>query len=227
MREEHMANSTMGLLGQKIGMTQLYEDDGTLVPVTVVQVGPNRVLQVKTAGTKDKYEALQLGFGQQKAQRLGKPQLGHFAKAGEGVVPRYVAEIRVTAAETAAYAPGQEIGAADVFNVGDAVDVVGTSKGRGFAGVMKRWNFKGSQTWSHGTHEYFRHGGSIGTRLTPGMTLKGKRMGGRMGGEQVTVQNIDVVRVDADRHLLFLRGGVPGPKGAFVKIRRAVKAGKK
>jgi len=218
-----MANVQMGLLGQKIGMTQLFEDDGTIVPVTIVQVGPNKVLQVKTVGTKDKYEALQLGFGAQKAQRLRKPQLGHFAKAGEGVTPRYVSEIRVTAKETGTYAPGQEIVAADIFAAGQMVDVIGISKGKGFAGVMKRHNMRGAQTNSHGTHEYFRHGGSIGTRLTPGMTLKGKKMPGRMGDAQVTVQNIDVVRVDAERNLVFLRGGVPGPKGAFVKVRLAVK----
>lgn len=214
-------NTKMGLVGQKLGMTQLFLDDGTVVPVTVVLAGPNRVLQVKTPDTRDGYHALQLGFGTQKEQRLNGAFKGHLAKSGSPTV-RHVREVRVTAAETSAWEAGKEIGPADVFNVGDLVDVTGTSKGRGFAGVMKRHHFSGFKR-SHGVHEYFRHGGSIGTRLTPGMTLKGTRMPGRMGGKQVTTQNLQVVKVDAERHLVFVRGAVPGPQGSVVKLRKAVK----
>lgn len=218
-----MANSMMGLLGTKIGMTQLYEEDGTLVPVTVVLVGPNRVLQVKTDETRDGYNAVQLGFGNQKAQRLNKPQLAHLAKSGNAEAPpRYVRELRVTKEQATSLEAGQTLGAADVFAEGDVVDATGISKGKGFAGVMKRHNFAGFIR-SHGTHEFFRHGGSIGTRLTPGHVMKGKKMPGRMGGRQVTVQNLKVARVDAERNLVFLAGGVPGPQGAFVKVRKAVK----
>ncbi|HMV68855.1 MAG TPA: 50S ribosomal protein L3 [Myxococcota bacterium] len=219
-----MANQQPGLLGQKLGMTQLFESDGAVVPVTVVQVGPCRVLQVKTADSRDGYNALQLGWGTQKPERLRKPLLGHYAKSGEGA-PRWAAEIRVTADEAARYTAGQTVSAADLFESGGHVDVTGTSKGRGFAGVMKRHNFRGFIR-THGSHEYFRHGGSIGTRLTPGMTLKGKRMPGHMGAEQVTVQNLRVVRVDAERGLLFLNGSVPGPKGGLIKVRKAVKGGR-
>lgn len=217
-----MANSQMGLIGRKLGMTQLFEADGTVVPVTVVEVGPNRVLQVKTTESKDGYDAIQLGYGEQKAQRIGKALTGHFAKSGEGI-PLHVAEIRLTAEAVAGFTAGQTIGAGDVFAAGQTVDITGTSKGRGFTGVMKRHNFAGFER-SHGVHEYFRHGGSIGTRLTPGMTLKGKKMPGHYGSEQVTLQNIFVARVDAERNLLFLRGSVPGPKGGIIKVRKAVKA---
>jgi large subunit ribosomal protein L3 len=219
-----MANQSLGLLGTKLGMTQLFDAEGNVTPVTVIQVGPNRVLQVKTSDTKDGYNAIQLGFGTQKAHRLGKAILGHFAKSGE-VISRHVAEFRLPAAEAATYTAGQEIGAADVFTEGGWVDATGTSKGRGFTGVMKRWNFAGFER-SHGVHEYFRHGGSIGTRLTPGMTLKGKRMGGHYGSERVTIQNIRVVKIDAERNLVFIHGAVPGPKGGLVRLRKAVKGGK-
>lgn len=216
-----MANQQLGLLGRKLGMTQLFEADGTVLPVTVLQVGPCKVLQVKTANGKDGYNALQLGWGGKRAVLVNKPEAGHFAKTGEGL-PRWVAEIRVSAEDAARFSAGQIISAGDVFAVGGLVDVTGTSKGRGFAGVMKRHHFKGFIR-SHGTHEYFRHGGSIGTRLTPGMTLKGKRMPGHMGAEQVTTQNIRVVKLDAERGLVFINGSVPGPKGGVVKLRKAVK----
>jgi large subunit ribosomal protein L3 len=216
-----MANESMGLLGRKIGMTQLFNEDGTVDAVTVVQTGPCRVLQVKTEDGNDGYNAIQLGFGTQKAHRITKPEAGHFAKT-DSAPARVVSEIRVSKDKAASTEAGSDIGAADVFTVGDFADVTGTSKGRGFAGVMKKYNFAGFIR-SHGTHEFFRHGGSIGTRLTPGHVLKGKKMPGRMGGVQVTVQNLQVVKVDAERNLVFLRGGVPGPKGAIVKVRKAVK----
>jgi large subunit ribosomal protein L3 len=216
-----MANPQMGLLGRKLGMTQLFEADGTVLPVTVVQCGPCRVLQVKTATSSDGYNALQLGFGSQKEQRTTKAERGHYAKTSSSA-PAWVTEIRVSDEIAASYTAGQDLAVADVFATGDVVDVVGISKGKGFAGVMKRHNFAGFIR-SHGSHEFFRHGGSIGTRLTPGMVAKGKKMPGRMGNAQVTVQNLKVVRVDTERNLVFVRGGVPGAKGALVKVRKAVK----
>ena len=216
-----MASHSPGLLGTKLGMTQLFDAEGTVIPVTLVQVGPCRVLQVKTAAGKDGYNALQLGFGEQKPSRLTKADLGHAAKAG-GAPPRYIAEIRVPAEIAAKYNVGDVVSAPDLFQTGQTIDAIGTSKGRGFTGVMKRHHFAGFER-SHGVHEYFRHGGSIGTRLTPGMTLKGKRMGGRSGGAQVTIQNLSVVKIDAERGLVFVKGAIPGPKGGLVKLRHAVK----
>jgi large subunit ribosomal protein L3 len=222
MRENLMANSQLGLIGRKLGMTQLFNADGTVTPVTVVEVGPNRVLQVKSTTGKDGYNAIQLGWGPQKASRISQPEAGHLAKTSSDAV-RWIAEIRVSAEALAGITPGQTLGAADVFTEGALADVTGTSKGRGFGGVMKSHHFKGFIR-THGSHEYFRHGGSIGTRLTPGMTLKGKKMPGHLGAEQVTTQNIRIARVDAARNLVFLAGAVPGPKGGFIKLRKAVKA---
>jgi len=218
-----MANEMMGLLGRKIGMTQIFADDGKVLPCTVIEVGTNTVLRVKRAESADGYSALQLAFGTQKPQRLTKADLGQLAKAGvEGGV-RVIREVRVSEDEAAKHEVGAKIGAADVFEEGKRVDVIGTSKGCGFAGVMKRYNFAGFIR-SHGTHEFFRHGGSIGTRLTPGFTLKGKKMPGHMGNERTTIQNLKVVRVDTERSLVFVMGGVPGPNGGFVTVRHAVKA---
>ena len=214
-------NETMGLVGRKLGMTQLFTDDGTVIPVTVIEAGPNTVLQIKKADGSDRYNAVQLGFGTRKERRSTRAFTGH-AKAANAEIPAEVREVRVDADTVARFERGQTVGAAEVFEVGQHVDVVGTSKGRGFAGVMKRHNFRGFER-SHGVHEYFRHGGSIGTRLTPGMTLAGKKMPGQMGNARVTVQNLEVVKVDADRNLLFLRGGVPGPNGAYITVRKAVK----
>jgi large subunit ribosomal protein L3 len=216
-----MANSNIGLVGRKLGMTQFFNADGDVVPCTVIQAGPNPIIQVKTSSTKDGYNALQLGFGTQKEQRLTKAQLAHFAKANVGT-PAHVAEIRVTEADAAKYTAGETL-TVDLFTVGEKVDVTGKSKGRGYTGVMKRWHFKGFIR-THGTHEYFRHGGSIGTRLTPGMTLKGKHMGGRTGFTQTTIQNLVVAKIDAEQNLIFVRGGVPGPNGTIVKVRKAIKA---
>ena len=216
-----MSNTQMGLMGRKLGMTQIYNDNQELVPVTVVEAGPNAVIRVKTSDSADGYAAVQLGFGERKSVRTTKPMAGNFEKAG--VSPKqHVREMRVTDEVAAQYAPGQSLGPADFFKAGDSVDVSGISKGRGFAGVMKRHNFAGFES-SHGAHEYFRHGGSIGTRLTPGMVLKGKKMPGHMGSERVTLQNVAVVKVDPERNLVYLRGGVPGPTGAIVVLRSAVK----
>jgi large subunit ribosomal protein L3 len=216
-----MANSQMGLIGRKKGMTQVFDSAGNAVGVTVIEVGPNTVLQVKTAGGKDGYSAVQLGFGAKKEARATKADVGHAAKAGQGVF-KAVREVRVAEAVAQGYAVGASIAVGDVFADNTKVDVVGTSKGRGFAGVMKRHNFAGFKR-SHGVHEYYRHGGSIGTRLTPGMTLKGVKMPGHMGAAKTTVQNLKVVRVDAERNLLFVRGGVPGADGSLVIVRHAVK----
>jgi large subunit ribosomal protein L3 len=217
-----MANSTMGLIGRKIGMTQIFRDDGEVVPVTVIQTGPCTVTRVKLAASRDRYDALQMAFGEKKAARVNKPDAGQFKKVGIEGVLAHIREIRVTAETAAKYSVGAVIGAADVFTEGQLVDVVGTSKGKGFAGVMKRWNMKGFIR-SHGTHEYFRHGGSIGTRLTPGMTLAGKHMPGQMGNARTTVQNLLVAKVDAERNLVYVRGGVPGAVGSIVTLRNAVK----
>ncbi len=212
-----MANNKPGLLGRKVGMTQIFADNGDVLPVTVVEVGTNIVIQLKSADGADGYNAVQLGFDEQKPQRLTKPQRGHFDKAG--VKPqKFVREIRLTEADLAKYPAGGNVGAMDIFVVDDAVDVTGTSKGRGFAGVMKRYGFAGFER-THGTHEFFRHGGSIGTRLTPGHVLKGKKMPGHMGAKRTTVQNLRVVRIDAEKGLLFIRGGVPGPNGGYVIVR--------
>jgi large subunit ribosomal protein L3 len=219
--EEMMANEMVGLVGRKVGMTQLFLDDGEVVPCTVVETGPCTVLQVKTDDTRDGYNAIQLGFGTQKEQRLTKAQKGHLAKTGAGA-PAYVAEIRVPKETAQGFEAGQTVNTGDVFTEGDLVDVTGISKGKGFAGVMKRYNFAGFIR-SHGTHEFFRHGGSIGTRLTPGHVVKGKKMPGHMGSETVTIQNLLLAKIDQERNLVFVRGSVPGPKGAFVRVRKAVK----
>jgi len=216
-----MANESMGLLGFKVGMTQIYNENNDIVPVTVVSVAGNTVLRVKSSEGKDGYNAVQLGIGERKAKHTTKPQQVAFEKIN--VTPKkFIREVRLTAEEAGKYTGGQELNVADFFNGGDKIDVTGTSKGRGFAGVMKRHNFKGFIR-SHGTHEYFRHGGSIGTRLTPGHVIKGKKMPGHMGNKRVTMQNLHIERVDAERGLLFIRGGVPGANKGLLLIRTAVK----
>lgn len=218
-----MSNEMPGLLGRKLGMTQIYNSDGAVQPVTIVEVGGNAVLRVKTEDSADGYNAIQLGFDEKKEKNTSKPEAGSFTKAN--VSPRYfVRELRLSGADVSKYTVGQELGAGDVFGEGDTIDVTGTSKGRGFAGVMKRHNFAGFIR-SHGTHEYFRHGGSIGTRLTPGHVLKGKKMPGQMGNVRVTVQNMTVVKMDTEKNLLYIKGGVPGPNGGYVVVRKAVKKG--
>jgi large subunit ribosomal protein L3 len=219
-----MANESKGLLARKLGMTQIFEDDGTLHAVTVLEAGPNTVLQLKTEDMKDGYNAVQLGFASKKPSRLTKADTGHLAKSNSAEAPpKFVKEIRLSKADVSALELGQKLTVTDIFEDGAKVDVIGTSKGKGFGGVMKRWNMKGFIR-SHGTHEFFRHGGSIGTRLTPGMVLSGKKMPGQMGNEQKTVQNLRIVRIDAERNLLYLKGGVPGPNGSFLTVRMAVKA---
>lgn len=211
-----------GLLGKKIGMTQVFTADGTVVPVTVIQTGPCVVVQKKDVG-RDGYDALQLGFGARKAQRVNKPAQGHFKKAGKGAF-EVLKEFRTDKAGE--FELGQEIKAADLFKSGDFVDVAGVSKGHGFSGVIKRWSFAGFPG-SHGTHEYFRHGGSIGNRSYPGRVFKGKRMAGHWGDENISVQNLEVVEVRAEENLLLIKGSVPGAQRGVVVIRRASKGRKK
>lgn len=207
-----------GMIGRKLGMMQFYSAEGNAVPVTVVEAGPCVVVQKKQVGT-DGYDALQVGFGRKKAQRVNKPGQGHMAKAGKGAF-EVLKEFRVS--DASPYEVGQEIKAGDLFKVGDRIDVAGVSKGHGFSGVIKRWSFGGFPR-SHGTHEYFRHGGSIGNRSYPGRVRKGKKMAGHWGNERVSIQNLEVVDVRGDENLLLIRGAVPGAKRTVVFLRPAVK----
>jgi len=208
-----------GILGTKLGMTQVFDEQNRVVPVTVVKAGPNVVTQVRTQ-EKDGYEAVQLAFGAVDPRRVNKPRTGHFDKAG--VTPRrFLAELRTTDAET--YEVGQEI-TAEVFAAGVEVDVTGTSKGKGYAGVMKRHGFKG-QGASHGAQAVHRKPGSIGGCATPGRVFKGLRMAGRMGNDRVTTQNLTVHAVRAEDGLLLIKGAVPGPKGGLLFVRSAAKGG--
>jgi large subunit ribosomal protein L3 len=208
----------LGLIGKKLGMTQVFDAKGELIPVTVIQAGPCTVVQTKTAES-DGYVALQLGFGEQKPQRTAKAYRNHCVKAGKGV---FAVLGEFVPGDDAAYTVGQEVKVDDIFKVGDRIDVSGTTKGRGFTGVIKRHGFSGFPG-SHGTHEYFRHGGSIGNRSYPGRVFKGKRMAGQYGNERVTTQNIEVIAIRSDEHVLLVRGCVPGARNGMIIIRPAVK----
>ena len=206
------------IVATKVGMTQIFNEDGVLTPVTVLQAGPCVVTQVKTV-ENDGYAAVQVGFGDIREKLVNKPMKGHFAKAG--VAPkRFVREFRLEDAES--YAVGQEI-KADVFAAGDKIDVTGTSKGKGWAGVIKRWNF-GRLKETHGSGPVARKGGSIGACSDPSRVFKGKKMAGHLGAEKVTVQNLAVVKVDAENNLIAVKGAIPGPNGGVVIIRDSVKA---
>jgi large subunit ribosomal protein L3 len=206
-----------GLLGTKLGMTQTWDENNRVVPVTVVAAATNVVTQVR-GPEKDGYNAVQIGFGEVEGRKVSKPKAGHFAAAG--VTPRrHLVEIRT--ADAASYTVGQEL-TPEVFAAGEVVDVTGTSKGKGFAGVMKRHGFAGVSA-SHGAHRNHRKPGSIGGCATPGRVFKGLRMAGQMGGETVTTQNVTVHAVDAEKGLVLLKGAVPGPKGGLVIIRTAAK----
>ena len=206
-----------GLIGKKIGMTQHFDEKGKVIPVTVLEVGPCAVVQKKTA-EKDGYDAVQLGFGDVKVNRVSKPLKGHFAKVD--VAPKKVLkEFRF--ADTSALNTG-DILKADVFAAGDKVDVSGTGKGKGYAGAIKRWNF-GRLKETHGSGPVVRHQGSMGACSDPSRVFKGKKMPGHLGSEKVTVQNLDVVRVDAENNLIAVKGAVPGAKGGYVVITDAVK----
>jgi large subunit ribosomal protein L3 len=206
------------LLCRKVGMTQIFDEAGACIPVTVLSAEPNVVVQVKTE-EKDGYRAVQLGYGERRANLFNKPARGHFAKANTAP-RRYLKESRIEADEAEAYAPGSEI-SCEIFEAGQTVDVIGSSKGRGTAGVIKRHNFKIKRR-THGTHENTRHGGAIGAGAYPGKVIKGMKMSGRMGNESVTVRNLIVVRVDAERNLIFVRGGVPGHRNGVVRVRAAI-----
>ncbi|WP_020575535.1 50S ribosomal protein L3 [Actinopolymorpha alba] len=211
------AREVRGLLGEKVGMTQVWDDQNRLIPVTVVKAGPCVVTQVRTPA-RDGYSAVQIAFGAIDPRKVNKPDQGHFAKAG--VTPRrHVVELRT--ADAASYTAGQEI-TAEVFEVGEKVDVTATSKGHGFAGVMKRHGFHGLRA-SHGVERKHRSPGSIGACATPGRVFKGLKMAGRMGGVRVTTQNVTVQAVDAEKGLVLLKGAVPGARGGLVLIRNAVK----
>ena len=210
-----------GLIGKKIGMTQVFSADGSVVPVTVIRTGPCIVVQKKETG-RDGYSAVQIGFGNKKNQRVNKPEQGHMVKAGKGAF-QVLREFRLQ--DVGQYEVGQEIKVADIFKTGDRIDVSGTSKGRGFAGVIKRWSFSGFPA-SHGTHEYFRHGGAIGNRSYPGRVFKGKKMAGHWGNEKVSVQNLEVVGIRPEENLILVKGAIPGAKRGILIIRRAVKGNK-
>ena len=206
------------LLCKKLGMTRVFTESGEAVPVTVLEAGPNSVVQKKTQET-DGYDAVQIAFGDRREKLFSKPERAHFAKAG--VAPkRYLAESRLTTEEVAEIEIGGEI-KVDIFEAGQRVDAIGTSKGRGFAGVVKRHGFAIKKR-THGTHEAFRHAGSIGAGASPGKVIKGMKMAGQMGNERVTVRNLEVIRIDSERNLLFVRGAVPGHKNALVKIRKTI-----
>ena len=212
-----MEKVVKGILGEKLGMTQVWDENNKIVPVTVIKAGPCVVTQVRTA-EKDGYSAIQLGFGAIDPRKVNKPDAGHFAKAS--VTPRrYIAELRTSNAGE--YTLGQEL-TAETFQPGEIVDVSGTSKGKGFAGVMKRHGFHGLRA-SHGVKRKHRSPGSIGACATPGRVFKGLRMAGRMGSDRITTQNLKVQSVDAEKGLLLIKGAVPGPQGSLVLVRSAAK----
>ncbi len=205
-----------GIIGKKVGMTQLFDHDGNMIPVTIISAEPNAVLQVKTKTGKDGYTAVKLAHGAIRPSLLTRAQLGVFKSAGVEA-KRTVAEFRLTDTEAAAIKAGGTVGVS-IFTEGTKVNVIGTSKGKGFAGVIKRHHFKGAKEATHGTHEYRRHGGSIGMGTYPGRVFKGKRMGGHMGDAQVTVRNLKVIAVDTDNNLLVIKGAIPGANRGIVKI---------
>ncbi|KIP52278.1 50S ribosomal protein L3 [Leucobacter komagatae] len=207
-----------GLLGTKLGMTQVWDEDGKVVPVTVIEVAPNVVTQIRTPEV-DGYSAVQIAAGQIDPRKVNQPSAGHFEKAG--VTPRrHITEVRTS--DAADYSLGQELTIDGAFEAGQKIDVVGTSKGKGFAGVMKRHNFGGAKA-SHGAHRNHRKPGSIGGAATPGRVFRGKKMAGRMGGDRVTVQNLTVQAIDAEKGLILVKGAVPGARGRLVFVRNAVK----
>ena len=206
-----------GIVGKKLGMTQLFDANGNVVPVTVIEAGPCVISQKKTI-ENDGYEAVQIGYGDLKANKVNKPMKGHFAKGD--VAPKKV--LRVFRFDDISAMNVGDFIKADVFAEGDTVDVRGTSKGKGYAGVVKRWNF-GRLKESHGTGPVHRHGGSLGV-IDPARVFKGKRMAGHLGNERVTVQNLSVVKVDAEKNIIAVKGAVPGPKGGIVVLFDSVKA---
>ncbi len=214
-------NTHPGLIGQKLGNTQFFQDDGNVARVTAVRVGPCTVVGHRTV-ERDGYSALILGLDDKSAKHVNKAQAAQYTKIG--VTPKKVVrELRLSPEDVAKFDVGSVLKPSQVFEVGQHVDVSGQSKGRGFTGVMKRWNFKGSKSQTHGTHEYQRHGGSIGTNLDPGRVLAGVKMPGQYGNERVTIQNLKVARVMDDEGILLIEGAVPGPAHGYVTVRGANK----
>jgi large subunit ribosomal protein L3 len=211
---------TMGLVGRKCGMTRVFTEDGISIPVTVIEAQPNQITQVKTVET-DGYRALQVSAGRRKPSRVSKPQAGHFARA-KVEAGDLISEFRVGDADETEYQVGSTLGV-DLFEAGQKVDVIGTSIGKGYAGTVKRHNFR-TQDATHGNSLSHRAPGSIGQNQTPGRVFKGKKMSGQMGNARSTVQNLEVVRVDAERNILLIKGAVPGHTGGRVIVRPAVKA---
>jgi large subunit ribosomal protein L3 len=212
-----------GILGKKVGMTQVFSEKGEVIPVTVIEAGPCFVAQIKTV-ERDGYSAVQLGFGDTKPKHLTQSQLQHLQKSNLPAL-RHLREVRMSMDDLAGFQEGQKV-TVDIFAVGEHVDVTGTSKGKGFAGVVKRYGFRGGPK-THGQSDRLRAPGSIGACTTPGRVFKGKRMPGRMGGERVTIQGLEVVLVDAERNLLAVRGAVPGAKNGMVLVRQARKTREK
>ncbi|MEE2755890.1 MAG: 50S ribosomal protein L3 [Myxococcota bacterium] len=217
-----------GILGKKIGMTSVFDEDGQQIAVTVVETTGNIVVDKRT-DERDGYSALVLGFGEKRAKISSKPVLGQFeknnlveTKNGREVIKRHVREFRVENEELDAVSIGDEVAAAELFDAGELVDVVGTSKGRGFTGVMKRYNFRGGKA-THGVHEYYRHGGSIGMCAWPARVFKNKKMPGQHGNKRTTVQKLTVVGIRPEDGVVLIRGGIPGPKGGLVMIKKAIK----
>lgn len=229
-------NTHLGLIGKKLGNTQIFNEDGLVTRVTAVQVGPCVVLGKRTIA-RDGYSALILGFGEKREKLVNKPDAGQYTetadgqggtreatlKSADGKPVRHVREFRVDEETAGKFEAGQVLKPSDVFEEGMIVDVSGTSKGRGFSGVMKRHNFAGAATATHGTHEYKRHGGSIGTNMTPGRVLPGVKMAGQYGNERVTMLNIKLAKVLDDENIVLLAGGVPGSRNGIVTVRGAVK----
>ncbi len=213
-----------GILGKKIGMTQVFDENGTVIPVTVVQAGPCKVMQVKSEAGKDGYASVKLGFDPYEERKVNKPELVKLKKA-ELEPMRFVKELRVTEAEIADFKVGQDV-FADLFEDGDIVSITGKSKGRGFAGVMKRHGFHGGKA-SHGVHEYYRHGGAPGCSAYPGKIIKGKKMPGQYGNVNFTAENLKVVSVDKENNLLLIHGAVPGKRNTYLMIRNAKKKWKR
>ncbi len=224
-------NRQPGLIGKKLGCTQLFDGDGNVQHVTAIELGPC-VVTTKKSSERDGYCALQLGYGEKPVRLVKRPQLSMYQKEGSALKEKQVAprrvlrEIRVTEDFADKFEVGQSVTAGDLFEKGEFVDVTGVTKGRGFAGVVKRWGFHGSNA-SHGAHEYFRHGGSIGQNMTPGRTFKGLKMPGHMGTKRHTIQNLQVVDVIPEDNIILVRGSVPGTRTGIVLVRKAVKKAKR
>ena len=206
-----------GILGKKVGMTQIFDESGTAIPVTVIEAGPCPIVQIKTVDG-DGYQAVQLGFGHRKENKFNRPERGHFKKADVETC-RYLKEFRADSLDGLSVGSQIDVG---IFSSGEYVDVAGTSKGRGFAGVVKRWGFKGGRA-SHGSEQDLRRPGSIGASAYPSRVFKGKKMPGRLGGKRVTIQSLQVIQADTDRNLLVLKGAVPGPPNGLLMIKKSVK----